>query len=77
MLDVINAVEPTERIKKFAMGSSAHIGLNSLEAQMDHSMTEMALEIKSALLREIPASTGCRGSRCKPLDSPAISTKKS
>ena len=77
MLDVINAVEPTERLKKFAMGSCAHIGLNSLQAQMDHTMTEMAMEIKSALLCEIPASTECRGSRCKTLDSPSISAKKS
>ena len=77
MLDVINAVDPLQRIRKCPLGNPAHINLCPLHARIDRSIAMIEKEFKNTSLGEILASTEGRGSHCKSLISPTVSAKKS
>lgn len=76
MLDVINAVDPLQRIKKCPLGNPAHISLCPLHARIDRSIAMMEKEFRNTSLGEILASTEGRGSHCKTLINPTIGGKK-
>lgn len=76
MLDVINAVDPLQRIRKCPLGNPAHVNLCPLHARIDRSIAMIEREFKETSLGEILASTEGRGSHCKTLIKPSISAKK-
>lgn len=76
MLDVVNAVDPIQRILKCPLGNPAHVKLCPLHRRIDDALDTIEREFGKTSLAEVLAESGKGGGQCKTLVSPTISTRK-
>jgi Rrf2 family protein len=77
MLDVINAVDPIQRIKKCPLGNPAHVKLCPLHQRIDDALDLIGRQFRDTSLREVVESNSRPGaSQCRSLTAPTIRGKK-
>ena len=67
MLDVVNAVDQIQRIRRCPLGNPAHVKLCPLHQRIDRALDHIESEFKGTTLAEILASGGRGGDRCRAL----------
>jgi len=76
MLDVVNAVDPIQRIRQCPLGNPAHLKLCPLHHRIDEAADFIERKFGATTLAEILAGTPKPGDRCKALASPTIKGKR-
>lgn len=76
MLDVVNAVDPIQRIKKCPLGNPAHIQLCPLHKRIDGAIAMIEHEFESTNLADVLASNTRSQGTCRILTLPTIKGKK-
>jgi Rrf2 family nitric oxide-sensitive transcriptional repressor len=76
MLDVVNAVEPMQRIHKCPLGNPAHLKLCPLHQKIDDAMDSIERQFKSTMLADMLASGAKAAGQCRSIASPTICGKK-
>lgn len=67
MLDVVNAVDPIERIKKCPLGNPAHVDLCPLHRRLDDAMGMIESEFKRTSLAEVLETSEKAAPMCRTL----------
>lgn len=76
ILDIINAVDPINRIRECPLGNPAHTKLCPLHRRMDDSLATIERDFKETLLSEVLESTLDGTNRCKSLVTPRVPAKR-
>lgn len=80
MLDVINAVDPIQRIRKCPLGNPAHVKLCPLHQRIDDALDLIGRQFRDTSLTEVVESNtkpGAGGaSQCRSLATPTVKGKK-
>lgn len=76
MLDVINAVDPMQRITRCPLGNPAHFDLCPLHRRIDDAMAMIEREFNRTTLAEVIESGGKPGPQCRSLTFPTVRGKK-
>ncbi len=75
MLDVVNAVDPIDRITKCPLGNPEHVNLCPLHRRLDDALAMIEQEFGRTTLAEILA-TNTSNPTCRSLMTPTISRRK-
>lgn len=75
MLDVVNAVDPVERIKRCPLGNPAHVKLCPLHQRIDDALDLMEKQFGSTMLSEVLETSSRAGGQCKSLTVPTARGK--
>lgn len=70
MLDVVNAVDPIERIRKCPLGNPAHLNLCPLHERIDNAIGLIERQFRETSLAEILESKTKAGAQCRSLMTP-------
>lgn len=76
MLDVINAVDPIERIRTCPLGNPDHVQLCPLHRRLDEAIQMIEREFRRTTLAEVRESAALSGGQCQSLIMPSISRAK-
>lgn len=77
MLDVVNAVDPFERIKRCPLGNPAHTKLCPLHQRIDSAMDYIERQFADTTLADILADAAKSGGQCRTLVNPTVKGRKS
>jgi Rrf2 family protein len=72
ILDVVNAVDPIQRITKCPLGNPAHIHLCPLHRRLDDAIGMIEHEFKRTTLAEVLETSGRASGQCRTLISPTV-----
>jgi Rrf2 family protein len=75
ILDVVNAVDPIQRIRKCPLGNPEHLALCPLHRRLDDALGRIEKEFSETSFQEVLESTLSKGVRCKTLARPTISAQ--
>ncbi|HYE60759.1 MAG TPA: Rrf2 family transcriptional regulator [Phycisphaerales bacterium] len=64
MLDVVNAVDPIQRIRKCPIGNPAHLNLCPLHRRIDDALDQIEQRFRETLLSELLSEPPVAGARC-------------
>jgi Rrf2 family nitric oxide-sensitive transcriptional repressor len=71
ILDVVNAVDPIDRIRKCPLGNPAHVNLCPLHRRLDDALAMIEREFKRTTLAEVLETSTVAG-QCRTLSMPTI-----
>lgn len=72
ILDVVNAVDPIDRIRKCPLGNPAHIDLCPLHRRLDDALAMIEREFKRTTLAEVLETNTKSAGQCRSLVAPAV-----
>lgn len=72
ILDVVNAVDPIQRIKKCPLGNPAHIQLCPLHRRLDDAIAMIEREFKRTSLAEVLETNSRVSGQCRTLIVPTV-----
>ncbi|MCW5766374.1 MAG: Rrf2 family transcriptional regulator [Phycisphaeraceae bacterium] len=72
MLDVINAVDPLQRITRCPLGNPAHLNLCPLHRRLDDAIATMEREFRRTSLEEILETNTRAAGTCRTLVNPTV-----
>ncbi len=70
MLDVLNAVDPIQRIRKCPLGNPAHLQLCSIHRRIDDAIAMVEREFERTSLADVLSSNSSSPDRCSALITP-------
>lgn len=76
MLEVVNAVDPIQRITKCPLGNPAHLQLCPLHRRLDDAIATIERDFAKTSLAEIVESSSRAGKSCRTLITPTVSAPK-
>jgi hypothetical protein len=71
MLDVVNAVDPIQRIRKCPLGNPAHLKLCPLHQRIDNAIDVIEQQFRDTTLSQV-LSTGVSAGQCRSLVLPTV-----
>lgn len=77
MLDVVNAVDPIQRIHSCPLGNPAHVKLCPLHQRIDDALDLIEKQFGSTMLSEVIETSSRAGGQCKSLTVPTVRGKVS
>lgn len=77
ILDIVNAVDPIQRIKRCPLGNPLHVELCPLHSRLDNALAMIEREFKRTTLAELLESNSKSARQCHSLVVPTIRGKKS
>ncbi|MBX3408714.1 MAG: Rrf2 family transcriptional regulator [Phycisphaeraceae bacterium] len=76
MLDIVNAVDGIQRIKRCPLGNPAHIDLCPLHRRLDNALAAIEQDFAQTTLAEVLETNSKSGRQCQSLVAPTVKGKK-